>query len=57
MPQPVGLSEAKILAALAQIEAQGEISNIPPPRLQQILDKARAEMSQKPDVPPGQNPP
>ena len=47
----VGNSERVIINELAKIEAFGEINNIPPPRLQQILDKAREEMTTKPDTP------
>jgi len=49
---PVGLSDAKIRAELAQIEAFGEIGNVPGPRLAQILDKARAQLELKPETPP-----
>lgn len=48
----VGNSEKAIINELAMIQAFGEIMNVAAPRLDQILDKARAEMSQKPDRPP-----
>ncbi len=48
----VGNSEKAIINALAGLQAFGEIMNIPPPQLAQILDKARDEMSEKPDRPP-----
>jgi len=52
---PVGLSDAAITAALAVIEAQGEINNVPPPRLDDILEKARGKMllkTQRPIIDP-----
>ena len=48
---PVGLSDAKIRAELTQIEAFGEINNTAPPRLADILDKARAKLELKPAPP------
>lgn len=44
---PVGLSEAEIIAALAVIEANGEINNVPPGQLTSIVDKARKSMETK----------
>jgi len=48
--QPVGLSEAQIIAELTAIEAAMEYS-IPPtpaPQRQAILDAARARLEEKP---------
>ena len=53
---PVGLSEAQIIAQVAQAQAVGEmqIPPIPPGQLQIILDKLRAalELKQAPPPPP-----
>ncbi len=50
---PVGLSDAKIRAELTQIEALGEIGNVPAPQLVLILERARAKLELKPKPPPG----
>ena len=50
---PVGLSDAEIIRTLATIEALAEVNNVPPPRMQLILDKARERMEVKPASPPG----
>ena len=49
----VGLSEAEVIRSLAIIEAQGEINNVPQPRLDDILARARAKLELKPESPPG----
>jgi len=49
----VGNSQRAIINALAAIQAQAEVANVPPPVLAAILDKAREAMTQKPDTPPG----
>ena len=50
MPESVGLSDAQIIAQIAQAEAIGEmqIPPIPPGQLQVILDKLRAALELKP---------
>jgi len=53
----VGLSEAEVIRSLAIIEAQGEINNVPQPRLDDILARARAQLELKPQRPPGPPPP
>ena len=55
MPDPVGLSEAEIIAQVAQAEALGEmqIPPLPPGKLQTILDKLRATLELKPSIPQG----
>ena len=54
---PVGLSEAQVIRELAVIEAFGEIQNVPPPRLADILAKARAALELKEARPLGPPPP
>ena len=56
----VGLAEAEVIRSLAELEAFGEIMNVPPPRLNDILAKARAKMELKTARPigdPGEGPP
>ena len=53
MAQSVGLSDAEIIKALAELEAFGEIMNVPGPQLVAILDRARKKMREKPSAPPG----
>lgn len=48
---PVGLSNAEIIRALATIQAQGEINNVPQIRLDEILAKARGKLELKPQPP------
>jgi len=48
---PVGLSEAEIIAEVALAEAQGQIQNVPPAQLQPILDKLRKKLTEKPTPP------
>ena len=54
---PTGIPQTRVIEILAQLEADGEIANVPPPQLQQILDKAKAKLTLKPGAPPGNNPP
>jgi len=51
---PVGLSQAKIIAQVAQAEAIGEmqIPPLPPGRLQTILDELRLKLELKPSSGP-----
>ncbi len=53
---PVGLSDAEVIRSLAIIEAQGEVANVPPARLGDILAKARAAMELKEARPQGEPP-
>ena len=56
----VGLTDAEIIRSLAELEAFGEIMNVPPPRLTDILAKARAKMELKEARPigdPSERPP
>ncbi len=48
---PVGLSDAKIRAELAQIEALGEIGGVAPPQLALILERAKKKLELKPETP------
>lgn len=48
---PVGLSDAEIIRTLALIQAQAEINNVPQPRLDDILAKAREKLELKPQGP------
>lgn len=50
MVQPVGLSEAEIIAQVAQAEAMGEmqIPPLPPAQLAAILTKLRKDLTEKP---------
>ena len=57
---PVGLSDAAITAILAQLRANGEINNVPQPRLDDILADARENLELKqqgPIIPPPPPPP
>jgi len=56
VPDPVGLSDAQVTRTLTELEAFGEIMNVPAGRLTGILAKARAQMELKPSVGPP-NPP
>lgn len=38
---PIGISEREITKILAQLEAEGEINNVPPAQLAPIIAKAR----------------
>jgi len=53
---PVGIPDAEITRILTVIEAQGEVANVPPARLDDILAKARSALElkeQRPIVPNG----
>ncbi len=52
-----GLSEAEVIRSLAVIQAEGEINNVPQPRLDDILGRARAALELKEKRPPGPPPP
>lgn len=54
---PVGIPDAVIIRELAALEAMGEINNVPPPRLTDILAKAREKMELKEKPPVGPPPP
>ena len=56
MAQPTGIGEGKVLAALAELRAIGEINNVPDARLNGILQRAEAGLRQRPDD-PGPPPP
>ena len=56
MPDPVGLSQSEVIRTLTELEAFGEIMNVPPGRLTSILAKARAGLELKPSVSPKPEP-
>jgi len=51
MPDPVGLSDTEIIKLVAEMQALGEIANIPPPQLDPIIANYKASLSLKPSVP------
>ncbi len=51
MPDPVGLSGAQVIRTLAELRAFGEIMNVAPPQLEDILDRAKLAMELKPSTP------
>ena len=53
-----GLSEAEVIRSLAIIAAQGEINNVPQPRLDDILARAREalELKEKRPIQPPPSP-
>jgi len=50
---PTGIGGVARRRLLVELEAFGEIMNVPPPQLAAILAKARKELTQKPGPPPG----
>jgi len=42
----------RVREILTQLEAEGEIANVPPPQLGPILDKARVKLTEQPETPP-----
>ena len=51
MVDPTGISDQEIRVILAQLEAEGEIANVPPPQLGPILDKAKKKLTEQPETP------
>lgn len=54
---PTGIGGAALRKALIELEALGEINNVPPPQLADILDKARKGLTLKPGPPGPPGPP
>jgi len=44
-PNATGVSPSEILTLLTNLEAQGEINNVPPSQLDPIIAKARAALN------------
>jgi len=42
----------RVKEILTQLEAEGEIGNVPPPQLGPILAKARKQLTEQPATPP-----
>ncbi len=51
MPDPVGISDAEIIRLVAEMQALGEIANIPPPQLDPIIAQYKASLLVKPSSP------
>ena len=47
----VGLSEQEIITLVAEMQALGEIANIPPPQLDPIIATYKASLTLKPSTP------
>jgi len=50
-PVPVGLSAAEIIKLVAEMQALGEIANVPPPQLDPIVAAYKASLELKPTPP------
>jgi len=48
---PTGISDQEKRKILAELEATGEIANVPPPQLDPIIAKARATLTAQPTPP------
>ena len=48
MPKPTGLSEARVIEALVQVEAAAEANNVPTAKRDAMLAKARKDLTEKP---------
>jgi len=48
---PTGISFQERRKILAELEAMGEIQNVPPPQLDPILAKAKAKLLEQPTPP------
>jgi len=48
---PTGISSSEVRRILAELEAEGEIQNVPPPQLDPILLKARLKLTEQPTPP------
>jgi len=49
---PTGISGLEVTIILAQIRANGEIANIPPPQLDPILARAKKDLTELAGPPP-----
>jgi len=54
---PTGIGGSVLRRILVQLQAEGEINNVPPPQLDAILDKARKGLTLKPGPPGPPGPP
>ena len=52
MPDPVGLSDAEVIKLVAEMQALGEIANVPPPQLGPIIAAYKSSLLVKPSTPP-----
>ena len=48
MPDPVGLTDTEIIKLVAEMQALGEIANIPPPQLDPIIAAYKLSLTVKP---------
>jgi len=55
--QPTGIGGQKVRETLVLLRAWGEINNVPPPRLDDILAVAKKDLEEKPGVGPPSPPP
>jgi len=50
-PVPVGLPDSEVIKLVAEMQALGEIANVPPPQLDPIIAAYKASLLLKPSVP------
>lgn len=51
MVEPTGISDQEVRKILASLRAEGEIANVPPPQLDPILERAKKDLTERPDTP------
>ena len=48
-----GVGQKQTIVVITTLRAFGEIMNVPPPQLEDLLDRARQGLQNKPDTPVG----